>query len=276
MKVKHIFKTIGRVLLISLGFFLLLIALLGALVSHPADRRIVRSAVVLDEPVILPENEGKTVIIQGKLDGLPHVTDSLFGVTIHAPFAKRLCEEYDYDRSGRHGHWDWEDRKTAFFHQPLSVGEFLLTDEIAACIPTPVSLSKAQLGAGLPEGMYIFTEDGHTYFSEQDAEGLGYSIVSHGREGTLRYSYRLPAEGESYTILGIQREGKLYLHESIDEASVQTAADGIDGMIADLRGDTVFGVVFCVIVAAPCLFFGFKGVLYLKPGWRQKRRKASK
>ncbi len=265
MKVKHIFKTVGRVLLVALGVFLLLIALFGTLVSHPADRRIVRTAVVLDEPVILPENEGKTVIIQGQLNGLPHVTDSRFGVTFDAPFVKRLCEEYDYDRSGRYGHWDWEERKTAFFRQPLSVGEFLLSDELAACIPTPVSLPEEQLGVLLPNGMYIFTEDGHTYFSEQDAEGLGYSAFSNGREGTFRYSYRLPTEGETYTILGVQREGKLYLHENINEASVQTAADGIDGMIADLRGDTVFGVVFCVIVAAPCLFFGFKGVLYLKP-----------
>ncbi len=171
MKVKHIFKTVGRVLLISLGSLLLLITLFGVLYSHPADKKIVRSAVVLDEPVIFSENEGKTVIIQGKLDGLPHVADSRFGVTFYALFVKRLCEEYDYDRSGRHGHWDWEDRKTVIFHQPLSVGGFRLSDELAACIPTPVSLPEEWLGVLLPKGMYIFTEDGDTYFSEQDVEG---------------------------------------------------------------------------------------------------------
>ncbi len=269
---KKVCKTIGRVLLIALGFFLLLIALFGALVSHPDDKRIVRSAVVLEKPILLPENEGKTVIIEGALTGETPVTEDLFSMTFDAPLVKRYDEVYAYERGTRTGHWDWKEDQVKVFHKTLSIGEFELDEELIMRIPTPVSLTEAELKSQLPPSIYVFPDDDDIYISVRNVVGVGFDIISHDHEGTMRYRYRLPRVGETYTILGIQREGKLYLHENINEASVQVSSDGVEGMLSDLRNDTIFGVVFSVIAAAVCLFFGFKGILYLKPDHPQKRR----
>ena len=88
-------KNIGKIILLVLG--VVLIALdIKAFVDLPGQNAALEAAVYLDEPVVVPENEGKMVIIHGKPEMTAPAYDEELGLTLNTIKAYRYAEEYKY------------------------------------------------------------------------------------------------------------------------------------------------------------------------------------
>ena len=122
-------KNKGKIILIVLG--LALIALGGkALMDIPAQKAFLENAVYLDEPVVLPENEGKLVIIHGKPEMTAPAYDEELGITLNTIKAYRYDEEYKQTSSEKGVFkYGWVSRGQKGIAGEASVGEFALDEK---------------------------------------------------------------------------------------------------------------------------------------------------
>ncbi len=257
-------KTVGRVILIVIGGFFLLAFVLGLLSDSTGNRELLRNAVWLDSPTVLPENEGKTVVIRGKLAG-DDVTDPKSGITFDSPIVLCLVEKYNYNYIRYSSHWDWEYNDKIRLASTVRIGEFILDAPLTEHIP--MTESPDDLQAHLPVGYFVTEVDGTCFVSDRNIQGIGYT-KSHEQGtayvGTLRMCYTVPPSDEIYTVIGVQRDGKLCFDASLGDTSVQVGEAVAEDFLKDIREDeTVFNIV-CISIAVLCLFFGFKGILYWK------------
>ena len=92
---------IGKLILIVLGVALIALGIKGWM-DIPGQQAALDAAVYLDEPVVLPENEGKLVIIHGKPEMTAPAYDEELGLTINTIKAYRYAEEYKLTSSEKH------------------------------------------------------------------------------------------------------------------------------------------------------------------------------
>ena len=86
-------KNIGKIILLVLGVALIALGVKG-LMDIPGQKALLENAVYLEEPIILPENEGKLVIIHGKPEMTAPAYDEELGLTLDTIKAYRYAEEY--------------------------------------------------------------------------------------------------------------------------------------------------------------------------------------
>lgn len=84
---------IGKIILLVLGIALIALSV-KSLMDIPGQKATLEAAVYLDEPVILPENEGKLVIIHGVPEMTAPAYDEELGLTLNTIKAYRYAEEY--------------------------------------------------------------------------------------------------------------------------------------------------------------------------------------
>ena len=100
-------KNIGKIILVLFGAALIVWSAKG-LMSVPGQRAALEAAVYLEEAVVLPENEGKLVIIHGEPEMLAPAYDEELKLTINSIHAYRYKETYkqtgftDDERK-----WEW-------------------------------------------------------------------------------------------------------------------------------------------------------------------------
>lgn len=106
-------KIIGVILIIG-GLLFALLAV-KALVSAPQSYEIIRAAPTLKDGRILPENEGKLVVVSGTLKPAEQLQDSITGVKLPGVTAKRTVWTYKQDSgSDDEKVWDWQPENTDY------------------------------------------------------------------------------------------------------------------------------------------------------------------
>ena len=238
-------KLIGRIVLVALCAFIVWLSVRG-LMDAPLYKEVLGSAVYLEEPVVLPENEGKMVIIHGKPEMIAPVYDEEIGVTINAFKAYRYDEEYKQTA--------WKGNRTAYNWAPIgqkslageaSLGEFILDEKTIIAFPADVdyedfdmaeieangynvSKGKTDEGAwmdrwyvivGGPEGeAYYYSSselnpslDAPLFVRESNRQ------IAAERVGTKAYAYKIHAGvvSEEVTVAGIQQGNTLVAHEKL-------------------------------------------------------------
>ena len=238
-------KLIGRIVLVALGAFIVWLSVRG-LMDAPLYKEVLGSAVYLEEPVVLPENEGKMVIIHGKPEMIAPVYDEEIGITINAFKAYRYDEEYKQTA--------WKGNRTAYNWAPIgqkslageaSLGEFVLDEKTIIAFPADVdyedfdmaeieangynvSQGKTDEGAwmdrwyvivGGPEGeAYYYSSselnpslDAPLFVRESNRQ------IAAERVGTKAYAYKIHAGvvSEEVTVAGIQQGNTLVAHEKL-------------------------------------------------------------
>jgi len=86
-------KNIGKIILLVLGIALIALGIKN-FADLPGQSDVLEAAVDLGEAVILPENEGKMVIIHGKPEMTAPAYDEELGLTLDTIKAYRYAEEY--------------------------------------------------------------------------------------------------------------------------------------------------------------------------------------
>ncbi|MBR3874921.1 MAG: hypothetical protein IKJ26_12265 [Clostridia bacterium] len=234
-------KNKGKIILIVLGA--VLIALGGkGLMDIPAQKAILENAVYLDEPVVLPENEGKLVIIHGKPEMTAPAYDEELGITLNTIKAYRYDEEYKQtSREKGVFKYGWVSRGQKGIAGEASVGEFALDEktinglaadseyedfDMAEIVAKGYVVGRGKTKEGAWTDRWWVIVDG-TYYYDSFEYSNDLSIphitremdrdIAQEREGAKAYAYKvytgLPSE--KVTVAGIQQGTSLAADETL-------------------------------------------------------------
>ena len=266
-------KIIGVILIIG-GLLFALLAV-KALMSAPQSYEIIRAAPTLKDGRILPENEGKLVVVSGTLKPAEQLQDSITGVKLPGVTAKRTVWTYKQDSgSGDEKVWDWQPENTDYSEKAnFGINAEILTSTMLAA---PTLLGEFKVESKLLNPLIRNTE-----FTQYDEESLnaGWRVLSGGKEsrycvskeyylpkkstgmysttgyGAQKVSYGIvsPDDPLEYTILGIQKGDTLIKSEEVDSVTtvkgIMTADEFAEEYKKGVRGGSIFGIVAGILLA---------------------------
>ncbi len=126
---------VRTVVLIVIGLFIVIFAAKG-IADSPEHEANTAAAVFLEEAVVLPENEGKWVLVKGKVETVEAVYDSEFGITINSPVARRFDSTYkqiEYENENNVNSddvWGWSEVPQVAITGKAKIGEFNIDTEL--------------------------------------------------------------------------------------------------------------------------------------------------
>lgn len=255
-------KIIGIVLII-IGIFT---AFLGVKAMNQAPEAVekLESAVYVADAKVYPENEGKIVIVPGKIEAELPLVDVKTGLKLPTIKATKQSWYAVGVKSGGTGYdWSWVvDGATQTLTADCSVGEFKLYEGMLNGLIVSQDyddFEKSNLKeAGLMDYYAYVVTDG-VYISDDKGGNTRYKDEY---EGAVRYKYKImPMDGElEYTFVGIQKNGALVRDDSL---GIIASTEGIlnhEEVLAKNESNSTAGHIFAFVTAA--LFIG-GGIVYI-------------
>lgn len=266
-------KIIGVILII--GGILFVSLTIKALVSAPQSYEKIRAAATIKDGRVIPENEGKLVVVSGTLKPAEQLQDPITGVKLPGVTAKRTVWTYKQDtNSDDEKVWDWKPENTDY-SEKANFGinaEILTTTTLAA----PTLLGEFKVESKLLNPLIRNTE-----FKQYDEKSLnaGWKVLSGGREssycvskenwlpkkstgtysatgyGAQKISYGIvsPDDPLEYTIIGVQKGDTLIKSEDVDSVTtfkgLMTAEEFAEENKKGVRGGSIFGIVAGILLA---------------------------
>lgn len=266
-------KIIGVILIIG-GIFFASLAV-KALVSAPQSYEKIRAAATIKDGRVIPENEGKLVVVSGTLKPTEQLQDPITGVKLPGVTAKRTVWTYKQDTgSGDEKVWDWHPENTDYSEKAnFGINAEILTSTMLAA---PTLLGEFKVESKLLNPLIRNTE-----FKQYDEKSLnaGWKVLSGGREssycvskenwlpkkstgtysstgdGSQKVSYGIVSSDDplEYTIVGVQKEGNLVEADDIDAVTtvkgIMTAEEFAEENKKGVRGGSIFGIIAGILLA---------------------------
>ena len=266
-------KIIGVILII--GGLLFASLAVKALMSAPQSYERIRTAATIKDGRILPENEGKLVVVSGTLKPVEQLQDPITGVKLPGVTAKRTVWTYKQDTgSGDEKVWDWQLENTDYSEK----ANFGINAEI---LTTTVLAAPTVLGEFKVESKLLNPLIRNTEFTQYDEESLnaGWKVLSGGKEsrycvskehwlpkkttgmysstgyGSQKISYGIvsPDDSLEYTIVGVQKGDTLIKSEDVDSVTtvkgIMTAEEFAVENKKGVRGGSIFGIITGILFA---------------------------
>jgi len=252
----------NQLILLAVGVVLLALGIL-LFAFAPAQNAYLKSAIYLEEPVILPENNGKLVILHGQVEATETAYDATYGLSIDAPLAIRYDEVYDKTYVNEAWQWGWAEQGTETVMGKAKLGGFELDAEILRRLPAESDYadfnSREAIWYNLPvaNGKTYIVKKSSDYYAPTADRTEGSS-----REGTVASCYKVldPAQAGEITLVGVQSGSRLLLSDAPEDTAhtgVVTQAELVGGM----PGWMLTLAVVSLLGAAACLFLA----LWKKP-----------
>ena len=266
-------KIIGVILII--GGLLFASLAVKALVSAPQSYEKIRAAATIKDGKVIPENEGKLVVVSGTLKPAEPLQDPITGVKLPGVTAKRTVWTYERDtNSDDETVWDWKPENTDYSEKAnFGINAEILTSTMLAA-PT-------LLGEFKVEGKLLNPLIRNTEFTQYDEQSLnaGWKVLSGGKEsrycvskehwlpkkskgmysttgyGSQKISYGIvsPDDPLEYTIIGVQKGDTLIKSEDVDSVTtvkgIMTAQEFAEENKKSVRGGSIFGIVAGILLA---------------------------
>ena len=266
-------KIIGVILII--GGLLFASLAVKALVSAPQSYEKIRAAATIKDGRILPENEGKLVVVSGTLKPTEQLQDPITGVKLPGVTAKRTVWTYKQDSgSGDEKVWDWQSENTDYSEKAnFGINAEILTSTMLAA---PTLLGEFRVESKLLNPLIRNTE-----FTQYDEESLkdGWNVLSGGKEsrycvskehwlpkkttgmysttgyGSQKISYGIvsPDDPLEYTIIGVQKGDTLIKSEDVDSVTtvkgIMTSEEFAEENKKGVRGGSIFGIIAGILLA---------------------------
>ena len=267
-------KIIGVILIIG-GIFFASLAV-KALVASPQSYEKIRAATTIKDGKVIPENEGKLVVVSGTLKPAEQLRDPLTGVKLPGVTAKRTVWTYERDtNSDDEQVWDWKPENTDYSEKAnFGINAEILTSTMLAA---PTLLGEFKVESKLLNPLIRNTE-----FKQYDEKSLnaGWKVLSGGREssycvskenwlpkkstgmysttgyGSQKISYGIvsPDDPLEYTIVGIQKGDTLIKSEDVDSVTtikgIMTAEEFAEENKKGVRSGSIFGIISGILLAA--------------------------
>jgi len=274
---------IGKIILIVLGVALLALGVKG-LMDIPGQQAMLNAAVYLDEPVVLPENEGKLVIIHGKPEMVAPVYDEELGLTLNTIKAYRYDEEYKLKSSEKLLYkYGWVSKGSKGIVGKASLGEFALDEktlngfaadseyedfdmaEISAK-GYEVSRGKTTEGAWndrwwvIVGGTYYY--DAFEYSGDLDIPHVTREMdkaIADEREGAKAYAYKVYTgnDGQEMTIAGVQQDTNLVADDTLGPI-VKTGVLSKEQVLSANKGGIIGGAAVFMLIGAVLVVLGIR------------------
>ncbi len=276
-------KNIGKIILIVLGVALIALGIKG-LMDIPGQQAALDAAVYLGEPVVLPENEGKMVIIHGKPEMTAPAYDEELGLTINTIKAYRYAEEYKLTSSEKLEYkYAWVSKGTKGIVGKASLGEFALDEKTLNGFTADSeydAFNMAELGSNgyvmgrgktaegaltdrwwvIVGGKYYY--DAFEYSGNLDIPHITRKMdkeIANEREGARAYAYKVHtgAGNQEVTIAGIQQGSTLVAHEKLGPV----VKDGIltkEQVLSSNQGSSIGGAAVFMVLGAVLVFLGIR------------------
>ena len=275
-------KNIGKIILLVLGIALIALGLKN-FADLPGQSDMLEAAVYLDEPVVLPENEGKMVIIHGKPEMTAPAYDEELGLTLDAIKAYRYAEEYKLTSSEKLAYqYGWVAKGQKSIVGKASLGEFALDEKTLIALPADseyedfnmeeisakgyeVSKGKTTEGAWTDRwwvivgGTYYY--DAFEYSGNLDIPHLTREMnkeIAEEREGAKAYAYKVyTGEDAEMTVAGIQQGSTLVAHEKLG-AIVKEGVQTKDQLLSSNKNGVIGGAVVFMLIGAVLVVLGIR------------------
>lgn len=243
--------------------------------SAPQNYEKIRAAATIKDGKLIPENEGKLVVVSGTLKPAEQLQDPITGVKLPGVTAKRTVWTYKQDSgSGDEKVWDWQSENTDYSEKAnFGINAEILTSTMLAA---PTLLGEFKVESKLLNPLIRNTE-----FTQYDEQSLnaGWNLLSGGKEsryciskehwlpkkstgtysttgyGSQKVSYGIvsPDDPLEYTIVGVQKEGNLVEADDIDAVTtvkgIMTAEEFAEENKKGVRGGSIFGIIAGILLA---------------------------
>ena len=274
---------IGKILLIALGVALIALGVKG-LMDIPGQQAMLNAAVYLDEPVVLPENEGKLVIIHGKPEMTAPARDEELGLTLNTIKAYRYDEEYKLKSSEKLLYkYGWVSKGSRGIVGKASLGEFALDEKTLLGFPADseydgfnmaeLSANGYELGRGktaegawterwwvIVGGKYYY--DSYEYSGDLDIPHVTREMdkaIADEREGAKAYAYKVyTGKGDQeMTVAGIQRGTSLAADDTLGPI-VKTGILSKEQVLSSNKTGIIGGAAVFMLLGAVLVFLGIR------------------
>ena len=266
-------KVIGVILII--GGLLFASLAVKALVSSPQSYEKIKAAATIKDGKVIPENEGKLVVVSGTLKPAEQLRDPITGVKLPGVTAKRTVWTYERDtNSDDEQVWDWKPENTDYSEKAnFGINAEILTTTMLAA---PTLLGEFKVESKLLNPLMRTTE-----FTQYDEESLnaGWKVLSGGKEsrycvskenwlpkkstgtystsgyGSQKVSYGIvsPDDPLEYTIIGVQKGDTLIKSEDVDSVTtvkgIMTSEEFAEENKKGVRSGSIFGIVIGILLA---------------------------
>ena len=275
-------KNIGKIILLVLGIALIALGIKN-FADLPGQSDMLEAAVYLDEAVILPENEGKMVIIHGKPEMTALAYDEELGLSLDTIKAYRYAEEYKLTSSEKLEYqYGWVAKGQKSIVGKASLGEFALDEKTLIGLPADseyedfnmeeisakgyeVSKGKTTEGAWTDRwwvivgGTYYY--DAFEYSGNLDIPHLTREMnkeIAEEREGAKAYAYKVYTGTDAgVTVAGIQQGSSLVAHEKLG-AIVKEGVQTKDQLLSSNKNGVIGGAVVFMLIGAVLVVLGIR------------------
>lgn len=275
-------KNIGKIILLVLGVALIALGIKN-FADLPGQSDMLEAAVYLDEPVVLPENEGKMVIIHGKPEMTAPAYDEELGLTLDTIKAYRYAEEYKLTSSEKLEYkYGWVAKGQKSIVGKASLGEFALDEKTLIGLSAgseyedfnmaeisakgyEVSKGKTTEGAWTDRwwvivgGTYYY--DAFEYSGNLDIPHLTREMnkeIADEREGAKAYAYKVYTGTDAgVTVAGIQHGNTLVAHEKLG-AIVKDGVQTKDQLLSSNKNGVIGGAVVFMVIGAVLVVLGIR------------------
>jgi len=275
------------IIFIVIAIILAIVGFTSTNTSKQTD--VITKAVYVEDGKVLPENEGKIVIVPGKLEAVTPLVDEITGVELPGVIAKRTVERYEKvqnsDDDGTYYTLEWKNTilgKDNEFNDIVSssliaeakIGEFTIDNNALHHVAVGKPFKDFDYQVVSQSGYTVHPTTNVTYISKMEFvpvgnEKLNSSVQYNGRkvyymdyENIPRISYVTQREesGE-YTFIGKQQNGKIMYDKDL---SMQAAFDGLQNPTELAERVESGGMVGAYVAWALAAFFVLLAVLSMR------------
>lgn len=258
-------KKIAGIVLIILGLITVFLGI-KAVAGTPKNREIIESAVYVGDGKLMAENEGKVVIVHGTLDAeLPYV-DEETGIVLNSIVAYRRVEKLamQYDSEKEDDYWEWRLYSDPNYYggtgkvvaEGVTLGEYAVADQILLAIDATENHTEYEKKELNRFGWDTFEDNERVYLYMGDHMPCDDTRVIEkyylDYVDTFRVTYDVIPEDNTleYTVIGLQKNGKLEEVEELDLLAIHSGSLTADDLLAYAKssGTTATIAVSCIAV----------------------------
>jgi len=272
-------KRIIGIVLIVIGLF----CVFGAFSVNsdaPETAEVIGNAVYVSDGKVLPENEGKVVIVPGALDAAPFV-DRETGIALSSAVAFRHVEKLhiEEDTEDETEYWAWETDMSAFGGNKkivapnVTLGEFTVAEELVQTLSANKRRTEYSEKELNQMGWSTFTDDGKTYLYQgdwmpRDEDGLDSANTLLDKNayrdyvGTYRVAYDEMDGDREYTVVALQKDGQLVRVPDVTLRAIHSGHLTQDAILENEASSAKGGMITAIVGAVLC--FGAGAFLIVK------------
>ena len=276
-------KKIGGIILIVCALFTAFLGIKAA-GNTPGNQEIIKDAVYVADGKVLPENEGKVVIVNGTLDAPLPFVDEETGIELNSIVAYRRVEKarVELGSDDEEDTWTWDSTisendlggSKKLVAPGVTLGEFEVAEILMHPVPTFGELDEIYIAEEYDAEWYIFTDKGMDYLYQLEFMPLDDSTVYYDslfddnltskqkNEGTLRVRYDVMEKGTNmdYTIIGLQKNGKLEEVAELDLIATVSGHLTPEEMLGYAKSSNTTALITATVIT---LAFAIPGVIML-------------